>query len=179
LLKRGVFDTPTTAEIPILVDEQKCKAPVYKYDCSDIGQSIGEKDACKKYINRCIEMGKWLDGTEDSRKKLCETDYTLNRPLELSTREKYINICLKSGGSTDDEDQDSKAIRCGADYYSGVREYIDRCVASMNGANYSRFSSWFIRFRAFVFKTSKAKYETQSKECLNRYDQALTKQLES
>jgi hypothetical protein len=175
--KRGVFDTPTTAEIPIFVDDLKCKAPEYKYDCSDVGKSIGEKDACKKYINQCIEMGKWPSEKEESRKKLCETDYTIQRPLKLDTQEKYTNICLKSRQQGDVEDMDALGIRCQSDYYSGVKEYIDRCVASLNKSNYNAFSNWFIKIRARLFKSSKAKYETQTKECLNRYDQALDNML--
>lgn len=175
--KKGVFDTETTAEIPIIVDENKCKPKEYKYDCSETAALGGDKDSCRDYINRCLEMGKWLDGKEDSRKKLCETDYMIKKPLELSTREKYMSICTKSANPKDAEEKVSVAARCGADYYSGAREYRDRCVASLNQANYNAFSNWFIQFRAFVFKNSKAKYQEQSKECLKRYDAALTQQL--
>ncbi|MDO8492978.1 MAG: hypothetical protein Q7S19_00310 [bacterium] len=176
--KRGVFDTPTTAEIPIIVDENKCKAPVYKYYCSELVGSIGEKDTCKSYLNRCMEMGKWPDTSEETRKKLCETDYTLNKPIELTTGEKYINICLKSAEPKEGETSEDKAIRCARGYRSHVVAYRNQCIASLYKANYNPFATWFIQFRAFVFKKSAgATYEARSRECLKRYDQAMDKML--
>jgi hypothetical protein len=172
--KRGVFDTATTAEIPIIIDENKCKPKEYKYDCSATSMNAGEKDKCKQYLNKCMEMGKDFYQSEETRKLLCEAGYHNNRPLELSRVDKQVIICLGSEKIADEDERSSRISKCIAEGSRALRDYVNRCIISANGG---RFSRWFIWFRTVFSKVEKAKYESQSKECLRSYDAELDKKL--
>lgn len=174
--KRGVFDTPTTAELSIIVDEVKCKPKEYKYSCSGPSILDLEKDECKKYVNRCMEFGRWSGYEEKTRLKRCQSAYSFNAPMELNNDEKYIAICMRSK-SPENTASDKLASECGSDYLRDLANYRNHCVLEMNNIKYSRFANWFFQIRAFMFKKRRALYEAQTAECLKRYGEELGQKL--
>jgi hypothetical protein len=133
--KRGVFDTSTTAEMPIFIDESKCK--------------IQEKDlSSDEYVQRCLDLGKFptFEMTEyGGRKLMCLLSY--NNALisknkkgsgelitpKLSPVEKYINRCIGEGGYDDIKDMEDRAGYCQGEYMRVASNHVRKCL-QVNGS---------------------------------------------
>lgn len=171
--KRGVFDTPTMAEIPIIIDEIKCKAPEYKYDCSLLNSSDKkEKDECRDYLNRCMESGRRIGYSEDTRKISCIDDYFSKKPLELDSRDKYIKSCLGFKMFKDSPDIEENTSKCSIMLHAFWQYYGHKCIMMQNEVDDTPLNSFIVRFRSIFNRT---RYRNQEIECKNRFDRMIDK----
>ncbi len=169
MANRGAFDTPTSAELPVIVDENKCKPVEYKRQCSDFGKKIaaerGQKDGCEQYLNQCIESGHYITSSEQSRQNSCENNYANQRPISPLPFEKYINFCMKSAGvPSDPSAARDLAYGCWNQYKQMNRDYVAKCILGID--RYGIGTGLLLRLSQIFHYQA---YTAKSKQCTDSF----------
>ena len=171
LERKGAFDTETTAELPVFVDESKCSIPKEVVPDSRCDTYEGDKHReCSDYIKRCLDAGRYAYLSENGRAERCAIDFAQGSTIALSTQEKYAKICIAAGVARGESEDDLKGS-CLADYLYAAREYRDRCLAMLNRVEYSKSTTLILRLRTLF---NPARFHQQTKECMAKYDTALS-----
>lgn len=171
--KKGAFDTKTTAELPVFVDESKCSVPekiVIDSRCAPFDEGA-QGEACTTYLKNCLASGAYASLSEKGRAESCKFDFASNKPITLTTQDKYVNICI-ADGLKHGENEESLKTTCVRGYYRGAQEYISRCLAMTHHVEYSKASTFILRLRSIF---NRGQYQAEVKECLSKYDAALSK----